>query len=172
MLGPLSAADAGGLVDHLLGGAGLDEQTRLRVVQAADGNPLFVEQMVSMLVDKELLRRVDGRWEPTADMSSIAVPPTIQALLASRLDDLSREERSVVEPAAVIGIVFPQPAVEEMVPQQVRTAVPGHLGTLDDKQFVYPRCDRPGRGDLSLSSWTDPRRHLRQPAQAQPCPAP
>ncbi len=137
MLGPLSAADAGGLVDHLLGGAGLDEPTRTKVVQAADGNPLFVEQMVSMLVDKELLRRVDGRWEPTASMSGIAVPPTIQALLASRLDDLSREERSVVEPAAVIGLVFPRPAVEEMVPQQVRTAVPGHLGTLDDKQFVF-----------------------------------
>jgi predicted ATPase/class 3 adenylate cyclase len=136
MLAPLSADDAGGLVDHLLGGAGLDDLTRSRVVGAADGNPLFVEQMVSMLVDKALLRRVDGRWEPTADMSTIAVPPTIQALLASRLDDLSREERSVVEPAAVIGLVFYRPAVEEMVPEQVRPAVPAHLGALDDKQFV------------------------------------
>ena len=135
-LEPLSAEDAGGLVDHLLGGAGLDDTTRSKVVQAADGNPLFVEQMVSMLVDKELLRRVDGRWEPTRDMSEVAVPPTIQALLASRLDDLSREERSVVEPAAVIGLVFYQAAVEEMVPQQVRPSVPGLLGALDDKQFV------------------------------------
>ena len=143
LLEPLSAADAGGMVDHLLGGAGLDEQTRSRVVHAADGNPLFVEQMVSMLVDKDLLRRVDGRWQPTADMSAIAVPPTIQALLASRLDDLSREERAVVEPAAVIGLIFPQPAVEEMVPEQVRTTVPGHLGTLGDKQFVVLEATDP-----------------------------
>ncbi|MDF2733955.1 MAG: hypothetical protein K0S97_578 [Chloroflexota bacterium] len=136
MLEPLSAEHAGGLVDHLLGGAGLDAATRSKVVQAADGNPLFVEQMVSMLVDKKLLQRVDGRWVPTMDMAEVAVPPTIQALLASRLDDLSREERSVVEPAAVIGLVFFRPAVEEMVPQQVRVSVPGLLGSLDDKQFV------------------------------------
>jgi class 3 adenylate cyclase/tetratricopeptide (TPR) repeat protein len=132
----LSAEDSGGLVDQLLGGAGLDGETRSRIVQAADGNPLFVEQMVSMLVDKELLRQVDGHWVPTRDMSAVAVPPTIQALLAARLDDLSREERAVVEPAAVIGLVFFRPAVEEMVPQQVRQSVPGLLGALDDKQFV------------------------------------
>ena len=135
-LEPLSAEHAGGLVDHLLGGAGLDAATRSRIVDAADGNPLFVEQMVSMLVDKELLRRVDDQWLPTRDLSEVAVPPTIQALLASRLDDLSREERSVVEPASVIGLVFFRPAVEEMVPQQVRPSVPGLLGSLDDKQFV------------------------------------
>ena len=135
-LEPLSADDTGGMVDHLLGGAGLDAETRSKVVHAADGNPLYVEQMVSMLVDKDLLRRVDGRWEPAADMSAIAVPPTIQALLASRLDDLSREERSVVEPAAVIGLAFPKPAIEEMVPDQIRSMVHGHLGALDDKQLV------------------------------------
>ena len=135
-LEPLSKEDAGGLVDHLLGGAGLDDATRSRIVGAADGNPLFVEQMVSMLVDKDLLRRVDGRWEPTTDLAEVAVPPTIQALLASRLDALSREERSVVEPAAVIGLVFFEPAVEDMVPQQLRATVAGHLGALDTKQFV------------------------------------
>ena len=56
--------------------------------------------MISMLVDKGLLQRVDGHWLATTDTADIAIPPTIQALLASRLDDLSREERSVVEPAA------------------------------------------------------------------------
>lgn len=135
-LGPLSAEDAAGLADQLLGGSGLDAHTRSKVVQAADGNPLFVEQMVSMLVDKGILQHVDGRWVPAKALEDVAVPPTIQALLASRLDDLSREERAVVEPASVIGLVFFEPAIEAMVPAQVRQAVPTHLGTLDDKQFV------------------------------------
>jgi class 3 adenylate cyclase/tetratricopeptide (TPR) repeat protein len=135
-LGPLGVEESGGLVDHLLGGTELDATTRSRVVSAADGNPLFVEQMVSMLVDKGLLRRVDGRWQPARELADVAVPPTIQALLASRLDDLSREERAVVEPASVIGQVFFEPAVEEMVPGPVRPAVATHLGSLDRKQFI------------------------------------
>ena len=135
-LEPLTAEDTAGLADHLLGGSGLDADTRTKVVRAADGNPLFVEQMVSMLVDKGILQHVDGRWVPAKTLDDVAVPPTIQALLASRLDDLSREERAVVEPAAVIGLVFFEPALEEMVPIPVREAVPVHLTTLDGKQFV------------------------------------
>ena len=135
-LGPLSAEEAAGLADLLLGGSDLDDRTRDRIVRAADGNPLFVEQMVSMLVDKGALQRVDGRWVPVGDLDDVAVPPTIQALLAARLDDLSREERAVVEPASVIGLVFFEPAIQAMVPNQVRIGVPAHLGTLDAKQFV------------------------------------
>ena len=135
-LAPLTAEDAAGLVDHLLGGTELDEGTRARVVASADGNPLFVEQLVSMLVDKGLLQRVDGRWQPSRELADLTVPPTIQALLASRLDDLSREERAVVEPASVIGVTFFEPAVEEMVPGPVRPSVPGYLQTLDGKQFI------------------------------------
>ncbi len=135
-LAPLTAEDAAGLVDHLLGDTELDDVMRGQVVASADGNPLFVEQLVSMLVDKGLLQRVDGRWRPTRELADLTVPPTIQALLASRLDDLSREERAVVEPASVIGVTFFEPAVEEMVPGPVRPAVPEHLTTLDGKQFI------------------------------------
>src|SRR4029078_80307 len=66
-----------------------------------------------------------------------------QALLASRLDDLSREERAVVEPASVIGLVFFETAIEERVPGPVRTAVARPLGSLDDKQFVARDLDDP-----------------------------
>ena len=65
-------------------------------------------------------------------------PPTINALLAARLDALSREERAVVEPASVIGLVFAEAAVEAMVPQALQSTVPGHLSDLDRKQFVHP----------------------------------
>ena len=87
------------------------------------------------------IRRDGDRWVPIDDLAELAVPPSIQALLASRLDDLSREERAVIEPASVIGLTFPEPAVEEMVPDAVRPVVPSQLGALDRKQFVRPAAD-------------------------------
>src|SRR5206468_10483782 len=73
----LSDADAAQVIENLLGQAGLSERARARVIGAAEGNPLFVEQLVSMLIDTGMLRFVDGRWEPTGDLSLIAIPPTI-----------------------------------------------------------------------------------------------
>ncbi len=124
------------LVEVLLGGA-VDPVVHARVVATSDGNPLFVSQLVSMLVDKGLIQYADSRWTPTGDLDAAAVPPTIQALLAARLDDLSREERTVMEPASVIGLAFAQAAIQELVPDPLRPAVPQHLRTLDVKQFLY-----------------------------------
>ena len=71
-------------------------------------------------------------------MSEFIVPPSIQALIAARLDLLSREERAIVEPASVIGLVFPEPAVHELVPDPLKPALAQHLTTLSRKQFVRP----------------------------------
>ena len=81
------------------------------------------------------------------DLEAAAVPPTIQALLSARLDALTREERAVVEPAVVIGLVFAQPAVAELVPESLRTSVPAYLRALDRKQFLnHESRARRGRG--------------------------
>ncbi len=132
----LSDADAARVIENLLGQAGLSERARARVVAAAEGNPLFVEQLVSMLIDTGLLRFVDGRWEPTGDLAGIAIPPTIHALLAARLDGLPEDERAVVDPASVIGLVFAQAALQAIVDDGVRRQVPAHLATLETRQFV------------------------------------
>jgi class 3 adenylate cyclase/tetratricopeptide (TPR) repeat protein len=129
-LEPLTAADAELFIDRLLGEAALPDSVRRRVVEAAEGNPLYVEQMVRMLADE--------RVDTSANLADFAVPPSIQALIAARLDLLSREERAVVEPASVIGLVFPEPAVEELVPDAIRPLLSQHLGTLNRKQFVRP----------------------------------
>ena len=138
----LSGDQATLVVDNLLGDAGLAEEVRARIVTAADGNPLFVEQLLSMLIDDGLLHFEDGRWLPTEELSKLDVPPTISSLLASRLDALFPEERAVIEPAAVIGFVFAEPAVCALVPERLSDHVPGHLVALTGKQFVRP--DAPG----------------------------
>jgi class 3 adenylate cyclase/tetratricopeptide (TPR) repeat protein len=141
VLQPLSNADSGLLIERLLGEAGLDETVQQRVVGAAEGNPLFVEQMVSMLVDDGVLQRDGERWVVAAGRAdAIVVPPSIHALLAARLDNLAEAERDVVEPAAVVGVFFAQAAVEELVNEPIRPSVAVQLGSLSRKQFVRPEA--------------------------------
>jgi class 3 adenylate cyclase/tetratricopeptide (TPR) repeat protein len=139
-LDALSAEEVGVVATNLLGG-GLDAPTRERIAEAADGNPLYAEQLVSMLIDTGVLRHEEGRWVPGADAAALDVPPTIQALLAARLDRLDREERAVIEPASVVGRVFYRGAVEFMAANELRAAVDALLGALIRKEFVAPDED-------------------------------
>jgi class 3 adenylate cyclase/tetratricopeptide (TPR) repeat protein len=137
-LEPLGEDHTERIVETLLGGAGVDEDARRRIVAAAEGNPLFVEQLVSMLVESQLLRFEDGRWTASSDLAELAVPPSIQALLASRLDRLDADQRAVVDPASVIGLVFWREAVQELAPDAIRDRVTAHLVELTRKQLVRP----------------------------------
>jgi class 3 adenylate cyclase/tetratricopeptide (TPR) repeat protein len=138
VLQPLSDGDTGQMIEELLGHTGLRADVVGRVVAAAEGNPLFVEQMVSMLIDNGTLRKDDRGWTVTDNAADFVVPPTIHALLAARLDDLAEDERDVVEPASVVGLVFAEAAVENLVDEPRRAMVPLNLQTLAHKQFVRP----------------------------------
>ncbi|MBI2777012.1 MAG: AAA family ATPase [Chloroflexi bacterium] len=138
LLRPLGEEDSGTVIETLLPDGEIDAGVRARIVGASEGNPLFIEQLVSMLVESGALRHEGDRWVSTEAASELAVPPSINALLAARLDHLGREERAIVEPASVIGLVFPTAAVTELVPDMLRGAVSGHLMTLSRKRFVRP----------------------------------
>jgi class 3 adenylate cyclase/tetratricopeptide (TPR) repeat protein len=137
-LEPLSDDESAALIANLLGSAGLDEAAGRRIAAAAEGNPLFVEEMLEMLIDDGLLVRENSHWEPTGDLSDVAVPPTIQALLAARLERLGSEERSVMERGAVEGKVFHRGAVSELAPETIRPGVAAHLMALVRKELVRP----------------------------------
>jgi predicted ATPase/class 3 adenylate cyclase len=137
-LEPLSDADATRIVEAMLGQTDLPEAVRLRVLVAAEGNPLFVAQLVSMLVDDGILRHVEGDWRLADEVGAVPIPPTISALLAARLDRLGREERAVVEPASVVGLVFQEDAVRFLAPEVVGRDLPIHLAALDRKHLVHP----------------------------------
>jgi predicted ATPase/class 3 adenylate cyclase len=134
-LGALSDADTGRMIDHVLHDAPLAPDARRRIVTAAEGNPLFVEQLVSMMIDEGLLRQVDGTWD-VDELPAGWVPPTIHALLSSRLDHLGHGERATIDPASVIGFNFPAEALIELVGDAVRDGLDERLGELERKQFV------------------------------------
>ena len=105
-LEPLSDDECGDLIGNLLGRAALPEEARDRILAAAEGTPLFVEEMLSMLIDDGSLARDGDRWVATGALVDLRVPPTIQALLAARLDQLSSDERAAIQRAAVCGKQF------------------------------------------------------------------
>jgi class 3 adenylate cyclase len=141
-LHPLSDEESGVVLANLLGDTGLPDVVRARVVAAAEGNPLYAEQMLAMLIEEGQLRSTEGGgWTAADDLAELVVPPTISALLTARLDLLSREERSVIEPASVIGLVFPRDAVGELAPEPVGSAIDAHLGSLEVKRLVRTEAE-------------------------------
>jgi predicted ATPase len=117
ILGALTDAEADALIDSLQGDSELTPRLRRQIADKAEGNPLFVEQMLALLAEKS---------DPD---TVVEVPPTIQTLLAARLDRISDVERMVIERAAVIGTRFWRSAVTELVPADLRETVPGRTST-------------------------------------------
>jgi class 3 adenylate cyclase/tetratricopeptide (TPR) repeat protein len=103
LLEPLSEDEAETLIENLLAGSDLSDQVRQRITASAEGNPLFVEQMLALLAQS------DGNGD-----GDVVVPPTIQALLATRLEQLPSGERVAAERASVIGKEFWRTALLEI----------------------------------------------------------
>jgi class 3 adenylate cyclase/tetratricopeptide (TPR) repeat protein len=143
MLERLPRADCERLIANLLDGE-LEPELRLQVIETAEGNPFFIEEMLSMLVEDGAVRMENGRWVAGAELEHIAVPPTIQALLGARLDRLGADERAVVARAAVEGKVFHQDAVLELSPPDAVAEVEAALTTLVRKELIRAEPVTPG----------------------------
>ena len=147
LLEPLTEGSALALIDELVPGGALPLAVRARIADAAEGNPLYVEEFLSTLIDDGALAADGDAWIASRDLESIAVPPTIQALLAARLDRLAPEERAVAERASVVGRVFDQPSVVALSPAEVRSEVPRNLIGLVRKELIRPDRSGLAQGD-------------------------
>jgi class 3 adenylate cyclase/tetratricopeptide (TPR) repeat protein len=138
-LEPLAVDDSEELIEALVGPAGLPDPARAQLVELAAGNPLFVEQVLSMLVDEGELRRTEAGWAPVNGLDTLRVPPSMDAILAARIDHLSAEEQLFAECASVIGKEFWAGAVTQLTGQPFEAP----LDALVRKQLVE-RIRRPG----------------------------
>jgi predicted ATPase/class 3 adenylate cyclase len=143
LLEPLTVAETVELVTDLIGDTEVAGHVSARVSEAAEGNPLFVEEMVAMLIDDGYLVRDDDRWVATGDLSEVKVPPTVQALIAARLDRLTPLERAVLERAAIIGKVFATASIRSLASEELSGKVDEGIRALLRKDLI-----RPDRGDL------------------------
>ncbi len=136
-LEPLAPEASRALVDGLLGAADLPPELAERLLGTADGNPLFLGEMLRMLVEDGVLRRDGDTWV-VAETEDVSVPPTIQALLAVRLERLPVAERTIVQHAAVIGPLFSRDAVAELAGEPAASEVDEHLDALRRKELIAP----------------------------------
>jgi class 3 adenylate cyclase/tetratricopeptide (TPR) repeat protein len=141
LLEPLGDAEATRLLAALAGPVALPAEVASRITAAAEGNPLFLEELLAALVEEGRLHRRDGRWV-AADLGDLGIPPSIQALLTARLDRLEDSERAVLERAAVAGQVFEQSAVVELTPPSQRGSVPARLQALVRRELLRPTPSR------------------------------
>jgi adenylate cyclase len=113
-LTPLARDDTQRLLASLLPGI-LPEKLEALVLANAEGNPLFVEELVRMLLDRGDLVRMGERWHITRELVALDVPPTLQGVLMARVDQLPPDARHVLQVASVLGREFPLELLEQVL---------------------------------------------------------
>ena len=147
-LTPLSAEDTSRLVATLLDQALLPAGVQSELLDRAGGNPLYAQEFVRMLQDRELLVRGEGGWTLAGDAHEL--PESIHGIIAARLDTLSAEQKAVIQDASVIG----------------RTAWVGAVSALGDQLGVGGRRVAACDGTKATAERADARRSGARPSSA------
>jgi class 3 adenylate cyclase/tetratricopeptide (TPR) repeat protein len=171
-LAPLGSADAENLLRALLEGGSVPPRVIRAILEPAEGNPFFVEEMLSMLLEQGVIERRNGGWVATPHLETLAVPDSIHGVIAARIDLLQASERDALRRCSVMGRVFWPSAVgvdddliaglgpRAIVSEQPRSSFSGrrefaykHALTHD---VVYATLPRPERRDLHrrVAEWT------------------
>ena len=144
-LEPLSEQDMGELLHGFVQGVpdGVVDQVR----EQAEGVPLYAVETVRMLVDRGALVRSDGTFSVAGELGPLQIPDTLHALIASRLDTLSTEQRSLLEDATILGRIFSTESVAVVHGGDLPT-LEAHLRDLVRKEFLFLDTDprSPQRG--------------------------
>jgi class 3 adenylate cyclase/tetratricopeptide (TPR) repeat protein len=132
-LDSLSDAESRELVAGLLPGAELPSGLRDEILGRAEGNPLFLEELVGRLIDEGALVRKGDRWVAVPDAGLAVLPDTVHAVVSARLDSLPQDERRAIQEAAVVGRSFWAEPVARALP---RIGVGHCLSELERKGFL------------------------------------
>ncbi len=149
-LDPLDAASMDTLVDALV--PGIPAAARAKITAQAQGIPLFAVETVRSLVDRDIVQPVEGVYRLTGDVGELAVPESLHALLAARLDALDPGVRRLVADAAVLGTTFPAEALIA-VSGQDQAVVRAGLAELVRREVLSVSADplSPERGSYGFT---------------------
>jgi class 3 adenylate cyclase/tetratricopeptide (TPR) repeat protein len=135
-LEPLASESVAELLGALLGADASLSSLKALLLERASGNPFFVEEMVQTLIDTGVLDGVRGAYRLTRPLSSLQVPPTVQAVLAARIDGLPASDKWLLQEAAVIGHDVPF-ALLHVISGLVEDDLRRHLDHLQGAGFLY-----------------------------------
>src|SRR5215218_7814269 len=106
LLEPLDAADAQELLGNLLYIEDLPESVRKLILNKAEGNPFFVEEVIRTLIDSEYIVQENNHWRATREIVNVNIPDTLSGVLGARIDRLPENTKHVAQTAAVLGRIF------------------------------------------------------------------
>ena len=148
-LDPLSPQTMSDLLTGLV--PGLPDDLSQRILDRAEGVPLYAVETVRMLLDRGLVAREGNAYRPTGEVETLEVPETLHALVAARLDGLTQEERRLVQDASVLGKTFTRQGLVALTGHSEEELEP-LLGSLLRKEILSAQADprSPERGQYAF----------------------
>ena len=148
LLEPLDAAHAQELLGNLLYIEDLPESVRRLILNKAEGNPFFVEEVIRALIDSRYIVQENGHWRATREIVNVTIPDTLTGVLSARIDRLPENTKRVAQTAAVLGRIFEYRALTTVCgaaappPERIEDVEP-HLGVLTYEELVRERVHDP-----------------------------
>jgi class 3 adenylate cyclase/tetratricopeptide (TPR) repeat protein len=146
-LDPLGKESAGEMLTALLGDAPEVRPLKLLIVERTGGNPFFMEETFQVLLDEGALVREGSAVRLTKPLSELKIPPTVQDILAARIDRLPADEKDLLQTLAIIGKQF-QLSLVRAVTGRSDEELHRMLDNLQLAEFIY---EQPAAGDIEYS---------------------
>ena len=135
-LAPLGKADAEELLAFLLGNDNALKPLKQLILEKTEGTPFFLEEVVQTLVEEGVLRGERGAYRLERTPTALHISPTVQGVLAARIDRLAPDEKELLQQLAVIGRIFPLSLVKHVIPRP-EDELYRLLSSLQSKEFLY-----------------------------------
>jgi class 3 adenylate cyclase len=148
-LEPLTLADADQLIALLLAVEELPTSVHDRILERAEGNPFYLEEIVGQLIDAGQIVRAGDRWRAVAEIEDVTIPDTVQAVLAARIDLLPPEDKRTVQLASVVGRVFWTGPLQRLLGAETED-VEDALDRLQDRGLIAARMASSMGGQLEF----------------------
>src|SRR5215211_4425321 len=148
VLEPLDAEHSKELLGNLLYIEDLPESVRKLILNKAEGNPFFVEEVIRTLIDSEYIVQENNHWRATREIVNVTIPDTLTGVLSARIDRLPNSTKHVAQTAAVLGRIFEYRALTTVCgaaappPERIEDIEP-HLGVLTYEELVRERVHDP-----------------------------
>jgi class 3 adenylate cyclase/tetratricopeptide (TPR) repeat protein len=145
-LQPLDESESRMLLGSLLHIEDLPEKVRRLILERAEGNPFFVEELIRSLLDAGLVVRQEGHWRATRAIENLAIPNTLNGVITSRLDRLEEGARQIAQAAAVIGRDFSYEVLADIV--TLPAGLEAGLAELQRRELIREKSRLPRRAFL------------------------
>src|SRR5215203_2387416 len=148
LLEPLGAAHSKELLGNLLYIEDLPESVRNLILNKAEGNPFFVEEVIRTLIDSQYIVQDNNHWRARGEIVNVTIPDTLTGVLSARIDRLPENTKHVAQTAAVLGRIFEYRALTTVCgaaappPERIEDVEP-HLGVLTYEELVRERVHDP-----------------------------